>query len=195
MQLTKDEIKNLQRTLKASGFDPGPIDGEWGPKTEAAYQRSQKAHDNAQPSETNRLRTFDSRSEANIMALVSKAQVAARKFLAAVIDARINARIISGNRTWAEQDALFAKRPPVTRAKGGYSNHNFGIAWDIGIFEGGAYLPESSLYAQAGQIGRAQGLEWGGDWRSFKDEPHFNLKTGMTMTQLRSAFLKGEAYV
>ncbi|HWM26765.1 MAG TPA: M15 family metallopeptidase [Chthoniobacterales bacterium] len=195
MQLTKDEIKNLQRTLKASGFDPGPIDGLWGSKTEAAYQRSQKAHDNAQPSETNQLRTFDSRSEANIKSLVPKAQVAARKFLAAVLDAGIEAKIISGNRTWAEQDALFAKRPQVTKARGGFSNHNFGIAWDIGIFKGGAYLPESPLYAQAGQIGRQQGLEWGGDWKSFKDEPHFNLKTGKTMAELRAAFLKGEPYV
>jgi peptidoglycan hydrolase-like protein with peptidoglycan-binding domain len=49
MKLTKEEIKNLQRTLKSSGFDPGPIDGEWGPKTEAAYQQLQKAHDKAQP--------------------------------------------------------------------------------------------------------------------------------------------------
>jgi peptidoglycan L-alanyl-D-glutamate endopeptidase CwlK len=195
MKLTKEEIKNLQRTLKSSGFDPGPIDGEWGPKTEAAYQQSQKAHDKAQPSDTNQLRTFDSRSEANIVSLVPKAQVAARKFLAAVIDAGIDAKIISGNRTWAEQDALFAKRPQVTKARGGFSNHNFGIAWDIGIFKGGAYLPDSPLYTQAGQIGRQQGLEWGGDWRSFKDEPHFNLKTGLTIAQLRSAFLNGEAYV
>lgn len=195
MKLTKEEIKDLQRSLKSSGFDPGPIDGIWGPKTEAAYQRYQKAHATAQPSDTNRLRTFDSRSEANIMTLLPKAQVAARKFLAAVLDAGINAKIISGNRTWAEQDALYAKRPRVTRARGGYSNHNFAIAWDIGIFKGGAYLPESPLYAKAGAIGRQQGLEWGGDWKSFKDEPHFNLKTGLTIAQLRSAYLRGEAYV
>jgi peptidoglycan L-alanyl-D-glutamate endopeptidase CwlK len=123
------------------------------------------------------------------------AQVVARKFLAAVIDAGIDAKITSGNRSWAEQDALFARRPQVTKARGGFSNHNFGIAWDIGIFKSGAYLPESPFYARAGAIGRKQGLEWGGDWRSFKDEPHCNLKTGLTMAQLRSAFLKGEAYV
>lgn len=202
MQLTKDEIKNLQRTLKSNGFDPGPIDGEWGPKTEAAYQKSQKAHEKAQPSDTNQLRTFDSRSEANIMTLLPKAQVAARKFLAAVIDGGIDAKIISGNRSWAEQDGLYAigrttqlNRGKVTNARGGFSNHNFGIAWDIGIFENGAYRPESPRYAQAGKIGRDQGLEWGGDWKSIQDEPHFNLKTGLTTAQLRSAFLKGEAYV
>ena len=195
MKLTEDEIKNLQRILKSNGFDPGPIDGVWGPQTESAYQNSQSAHQKAQPSAKNQLRTFDSRSEANIASLIPQAQIAARQFLAAVIDAGIDAKIISGNRTWAEQDALFAKRPRVTKARGGYSNHNFGIAWDIGIFAGGAYLPKSPLYAQAGAIGRAQGLEWGGDWKSFKDEPHYNLQTGKTVAQLRSAFLKGEAYV
>lgn len=202
MQLTKEEIKNVQRTLKASGFDPGPIDGIWGGKTETAYQRSQAAHQRAQPSADNQLRTFDSRSETNISSLLPKAQIAARKFLAAVIDAGIEAKIIGGNRTWAEQDALYAigrtvqkNRRPVTNARGGYSNHNFGIAWDIGIFNGKAYLPESPLYADAGAIARAQGLEWGGDWRSFTDEPHFNLLTGKSIAQLRTAFLNGQAYV
>ena len=202
MQLTKDEIKNLQRTLKATGFDPGPIDGIWGPKTEAAYQRSQKQHDKAQPSPSNNLRTFDSRSEANIRSLLPKAQIAARKFLAAVHDAGIEAKIIGGNRTWAEQNALYAigrttqlNRGKVTNARGGYSNHNFGIAWDIGIFAGNSYKEESPLYGRAGAIGRKQGLEWGGDWKSLQDEPHFNLRTGLTTAQLRSAFLNGEAYV
>ena len=202
MRLTKEEIKNLQRTLKATGFDPGPIDGIWGPKTESAYQRSQKQHDKAQPSPTNNLRTFDSRSEANIMTLLPKAQIAARKFLAAVRDAGINAKIISGNRTWAEQDALYAigrttqrNRSKVTNARGGQSNHNFGIAWDIGIFDGATYHAKSPRYAQAGAIGRKQGLEWGGDWKSFQDTPHYNLRTGLTTAQLRAAFLKGQPYV
>ena len=30
----------LQNALKARGFDPGTLDGEWGPKTEAAYDRA-----------------------------------------------------------------------------------------------------------------------------------------------------------
>jgi len=29
----------VQKGLKARGFDPGPLDGEWGPLTEAAYRR------------------------------------------------------------------------------------------------------------------------------------------------------------
>jgi peptidoglycan L-alanyl-D-glutamate endopeptidase CwlK len=202
MELTKEEIKNLQRTLKATGFDPGPIDGVWGRKTETAYQRSQAAHQKAQPSANNQLQTFDSRSETNIGSLLPKAQIAARQFLTSVLNAGIQAKIISGNRSWAEQDALYAigrtvqkNRAPVTNARGGYSNHNFGIAWDIGIFADKAYLPESPLYTRAGALGRDQGLEWGGDWKKFPDEPHFNLLTGKSIADLRTAFLNGEAYV
>ena len=34
-------------------------------------------------------------------------------------------------RTFAEQDALFLKRPKVKNAKGGQSYHNYGLAFDI----------------------------------------------------------------
>jgi len=108
------------------------------------------------------------------------------------------ARIISGTRTYAEQDALFAKGrsikgPRVTNARAGYSDHNFGVAWDIGIFVGGKYLEESPLYDLAGAIGRTLGLEWGGDWKSFRDKPHFGLKTGLTLAQMRERRARGEA--
>ena len=36
MNLSKAQIKQLQRALKAKGFNPGPIDGDKGPKTNAA---------------------------------------------------------------------------------------------------------------------------------------------------------------
>ena len=82
---------------------------------------------------------FDPQSEKNIKTLVAKAQEKARTFLQGVRDAGINAKIIDGSRTFEEQDALFAigRTKPghvVTNARGGFSNHNFGVAWDIGIF-------------------------------------------------------------
>jgi len=133
---------------------------------------------------------FDARSEKNIKTLVPKAQEKAREFLQAVRDAGINAKIIDGSRTFKEQDALFAigRTKPghiVTKARGGFSNHNFGVAWDIGIFEGTKFITESSLYDKAGGIGKDQGLEWGGDFNSIIDKPHFQCKTGKTLAQLR----------
>jgi len=67
-------------------------------------------------------------------------------------------KIISGLRTYAEQDALYAQGraktgPKVTNARGGYSNHNFGIAFDVGVFEGNRYLPDSAKYKAVGALG------------------------------------------
>ena len=47
---TADEsVRQLQQSLKDKGFDPGPIDGIMGPKTQAAQQQAQ-ASSSAQPS-------------------------------------------------------------------------------------------------------------------------------------------------
>lgn len=69
-----------------------------------------------------------------------------------------------------------APGPIVTKARGGESTHNFGIAFDIGVFEGTKYLPESSRYMAVGALGIELGLEWGGSWESFVDKPHFQLR-------------------
>ncbi len=145
--------------------------------------------------------TFDERTEKNIATLLPKAQQKAREFMAAVKAAGIYAKMISGTRSYEEQDALYAqgRTAPgrkVTNAKGGYSNHNFGIAWDIGIFDQhGQYLEESPIYSQAGRIGKELGLEWGGDWKNFADEPHFQLKTGLTLAEMREKKANGEGVV
>jgi peptidoglycan hydrolase-like protein with peptidoglycan-binding domain len=41
--LSQDEIRRIQAKLKASGFDPGPIDGILGPKTKSALLQLQSA--------------------------------------------------------------------------------------------------------------------------------------------------------
>jgi peptidoglycan L-alanyl-D-glutamate endopeptidase CwlK len=64
----------------------------------------------------------------------------------------------------------------VTNARGGHSNHNFGIAFDVGVFEGGQYLDESPKYNAVGVVGMDLGLEWGGTWKTIQDEPHFQLR-------------------
>jgi peptidoglycan L-alanyl-D-glutamate endopeptidase CwlK len=140
---------------------------------------------------------FDERSEKNIATLHPDAQAWAREFLRRVLASEIQVKIIAGLRTYEEQNALYAKgrtKPGsiVTKVKGGYSLHNFGIAWDIGVFNGSKYLEKSPLYDKAGEIGRNMGLEWGGDWKSFVDKPHFQCKTGKTLAQLRKLHESGQ---
>lgn len=86
-------------------------------------------------------------------------------------------------RTTAYQNALYAqgRTTPgkiVTKARGGTSMHEFGLAYDIGIFKTGVYIEganaaENELYFEAARIGKSLGLFWGGDWITIKDYPHF----------------------
>lgn len=144
---------------------------------------------------------IDARSEANIATLLPVAQDAARCWLLSCLDAGLRIKIIGGTRTYAEQNALYAKGRSlpgrvVTNAKGGYSNHNFGIAWDFGVFgPGGEYIEEGKDYDKAGAIAEAQGLEWGGRWESLEDRPHVQLKTGLTLAQMRARVAAGKAVV
>ena len=144
---------------------------------------------------------FDERTERNIATLIPAAQAAARRFMTVAVPAMkrhgAEVRIICGTRTYSDQEALYAqgrttKGPVVTKARGGYSWHNFGVAWDCGIFQNGKYLEDSPLYAECGRIGEAQGLEWGGSW-GFSDEPHLQLRTGLTLAQMRERHESGQA--
>ena len=113
----------------------------------------------------------------------------------------IAVRYISGTRTYAQQDALYAQGrtkpgPIVTKARGGESNHNFGIAVDVGLFlPDGRYLGESSYYKEIGQIVAIYPqLEWGGNWK-FVDEPHIQWRTGLTLAEMRERVKNGRSVV
>ena len=92
----------------------------------------------------------------------------------------ITIKVIAGLRTYEEQNELFAQgrtKPGriVTNARGGFSNHNFGIAFDVGVFEGANYLGESPKLPKAvGALGMDLGLEWGGNWKTYWMNPTFN---------------------
>jgi peptidoglycan L-alanyl-D-glutamate endopeptidase CwlK len=142
----------------------------------------------------------DLRSAATIATLLPAARRAAEALLAAANDGRLGAgivvKIICGTRTYTEQTTFYAQGrttpgPIVTDAPAGFSNHNFGIAFDVGIFNGGVYLEDSPLYAKVGALGRAQGLEWGGDWVSFTDEPHFQLPWSGSLAEAGALVAEG----
>lgn len=100
-------------------------------------------------------------------------------------------------RSAAEQDALYAqgRTTPgniVTYAKGSsYSSmHQWGVAFDIIRNDGrGAYENGDGWFDKAGKIGKSLGLEWGGDWTSPVDKPHFQLPYwGSTADKLKNLY-------
>lgn len=108
-------------------------------------------------------------------------------------------------RTVAEQDALYAKGRTepgaiVTNCQGvSYkSMHQWGVAFDFylkvdvdgdGEIADDAFNNSTGLFERVGAIGQSIGLEWGGNWKSIKDRPHFQLPDwGSTATQLRAKY-------
>ena len=141
----------------------------------------------------------DKRSEKNIRTLLPEVQPLARQLIERGVAQGINVKVISGYRSYKEQDELYAQgrtKPGkiVTKARGGYSFHNFQTAFDVGIFskDGKTYYGESNAYKTIGEIGESLGLEWGGRWDEFDDPPHFQFNPrGYTMAQMRARAAEG----
>ncbi|MEK8215487.1 M15 family metallopeptidase [Paenibacillus sp. FSL L8-0463] len=114
----------------------------------------------------------------------------------------VNIIITQGLRTIEEQNALYAQgrtKPGkiVTNAKGGSSYHNFGLAIDFVLL-----LPDGKQvswdlkrdgdcdktadWMEVVQEAKALGFEWGGDFVSIKDAPHFQMTFGLKTAQLRA---------
>lgn len=169
-------IRAVQRTL---GID---VDGRAGPQTWGAiYQAIVRPQATPTVAYTGQQDEANARSERVIATLLAHVRPYARALYFKARDHGITINILSGTRTYAEQDALYARGRTtagdiVTNARGGYSNHNFGIAFDVGVFSGNRYLPESPLYKAVGALGMELGLEWGGNWTSIVDQPHFQLR-------------------
>ena len=154
------------------------VDGNPGPQTWDAIYR-QIVGD--APVSTGTATLADERSERNIATLLPQVQPLARALIENAAAIGICIKALSGTRSYDEQNALYeqGRSQPgriVTNARGGYSNHNFGVAFDIGVFEGGRYLDESPSYKAVGALGLKLCLEWGGNWKTIVDEPHFQLR-------------------
>lgn len=91
--------------------------------------------------------------------------------------------VAQGYRSIAEQNALYAqgRTTPgaiVTRAQGGQSNHNFGVAVDFFLYDGDITKAKWIIDADFCKVVvemKKQGFDWGGDWTGFFDGPHFEL--------------------
>lgn len=107
-------------------------------------------------------------------------------------------------RTVEEQNELYAQgrtKPGqiVTNAKGtSYSSmHQWGVAFDFYRKDGkGAYEDGDGFFGKVGAIGKEFGLEWGGDWKSITDKPHFQLPDwGSTPKELKKQYKTPQAFM
>lgn len=176
-------LTNIIRAIQAK--EGLHVDGFAGPQTWLAIHRhyfpDSAVHRPAEPDiPEGGISLVDERSEKAIATLHPEVRPMARALVNAAVDQGINIKVTSGTRTYAEQNALYAQgrsKPGkvVTNARGGQSNHNFGLAFDVTLFSGATPVWESPLYKVVGSIGQSLGLEWGGSWKSLKDEPHFEM--------------------
>jgi peptidoglycan L-alanyl-D-glutamate endopeptidase CwlK len=196
--LFPDDTLFIQRMLKTEDLYQGRLDGIWGPLTERAADRFHRQSFEI----AEEYGRFDPRTESSIATLTLQAQQQARLFMQRVLPEVPGVKIISGTRSYAEQNKLFRQGryhnpgPIITHARGGRSAHNFGIAWDIGIFtESSGYLADGPLYDQAAQAGRSDTIEWGGDWTGFTDRAHYQLKLAAPIRLVREQFEAGKHYL
>jgi peptidoglycan L-alanyl-D-glutamate endopeptidase CwlK len=129
-----------------------------------------------------------------------------------VLTGRAKVRITQGLRTFKEQDDLFAlgRTKPgkiVTKAKGGFSYHNYGLAFDICLIIDSKEVSwdikkdfDKDLKAdwmEVVETFRYRNFTWGG---SFGDNPHFEKGFGHSVRDLlklynNSEFIKGTKYL
>ena len=168
-------------------------DGRAGPETWTAIYSFIVKPKSAELDPAKVIDTVDPRSEKVIATLLPEVQPIARTLVQKAAQNGIQIKVISGLRSYAEQDELYAQGrtkagDKVTNARAGYSNHNFAIAFDVGVFEGTNYLAESAKYKAVGVLGMDLGLEWGGSWKTIIDQPHFQLRPawadGLTEKQM-----------
>lgn len=95
--------------------------------------------------------------------------------------------VASGYRSSALQDQLYAQGrtapgPKVTGVKGGYSWHNYGLAFDVAVLKDGkpTWPNDVALWKRIAAIGTKLGLRAGANWPK-PDYPHFEYHPGLTI--------------
>lgn len=133
-----------------------------------------------------------------------------KEFLAQCEAEGIEVLITSTYRDHESQAELYAQgrtKPGsvVTNAKPGQSWHNWRVAFDIVPLRHGKPVwgtagngidsnptddntDDLELWQRIGKIGTSVGLEWAGDWKTFREFPHFQYTGGLTLAD----FAKGK---
>jgi peptidoglycan L-alanyl-D-glutamate endopeptidase CwlK len=116
----------------------------------------------------------------------------------AAMPSNVQVIVICGIRTFAESNMLYSQgrttpRPIVTNAPAGESFHNYGLAFDFDmVTDGKDDNVVGPHWMTVVGIMKAAGMEWGGDWASFPDNPHFENRYGYTWQQLLAKHNSGD---
>lgn len=125
-------------------------------------------------------------------------------------------RAVQTLRTFEEQNKIFNTRPQVSKARGGQSYHNYGLAFDFALMydlDGNGTFEALSWDTKkdGDKDGKADWMEvvayfkslgyvWGGDFRSIPDSPHMEKTMGHGWRDLLNKynakkFIQGTNYV
>lgn len=122
------------------------------------------------------------RSRPKLAGLRPEIQPLVEGLLVAAFEDGISLIVTDGFRSVAEQDRIFTQGrttpgPIVTGARGGSSWHNYGLAADVALLVNGrpTWPNDLALWGRIGELGKALGLRWGGDFPT-PDRPHFELR-------------------
>jgi len=132
---------------------------------------------------------INSRSLDDLLPLVRRRVEA---FIKAAQASGIDLLVTSTYRDNESQNALYAQGRTtagkiVTNAKAGQSFHNYRCAVDVVPIVAGKprWDVKDDVWQTIGKLGKAQGLEWAGDWKRFKEYPHFQYTSGFTLAELK----------
>ena len=136
------------------------------------------------------VRTWDRVTDERIRTLSPRIQGPASRFINEAERVHgMRLRVTDATRTVEEQDALYdqSRRTPgrqVTKAPGGRSYHNYGLAFDVVEIRDGRAIYEEENFTAIGEIGIRHGFEWGGTWED-PDLPHFQKTFGLSIDDMQ----------
>lgn len=124
-----------------------------------------------------------------------------------LLGSNVRLRFAYVHRTPEEQHKLFLQKPKVTNADSWQSIHNYGLAFDIvllvdkdnnGTFETASWDMIKDFdndrvadWMEIVKYFKSKGWTWGGDWKKFKDGPHFEFNFGFDWRALKQRIDKG----
>lgn len=148
------------------------------------------------------LEDIKGRSAPALLKLNPAVKYAAEKLVVRCYERGVEIRITWGYRSAAQQQEMYNQgrtaaskakgEKVVTQAKPGESNHNYGLAIDFVLIKGGYDMTADNDFdgiadwIEVVTQAKLLGFAWGGDWKSFKDYPHFEMMFGLTIKQLQA---------